>query len=152
MVTYQRFLLPALTIVVLDQLAKLLILASREQLPITIIPGFLRIVYATNTGLAFGMFTGNNLLLAAISSIVALIIIKLKDQFKPGLEVIAAQLILGGTVGNLLDRLWNGAVIDFTSVLTFPVFNIADASLTIGAVLIVYSYLKEKYEKIKPSS
>ncbi len=110
-------------------------------------PGLLAVSYAENTGMAFGLLKSHATAIIAISIIVAAAIILMRKSFKGSAETLAAALVLGGTLANLIDRLFRGAVIDYISVKGIPMFNIADASLTAGAALIIAAYIVQKLKK-----
>ncbi|MBI5839082.1 MAG: signal peptidase II [Chloroflexi bacterium] len=140
-------------IVGLDQWTKWLV---RANLPFrgTWLPDWLswlspyaRIVHWYNSGAAFGMFQNGNL----IFTVLAFIVIGAIIYYYPHVEAgdwslrLAMGMQLGGATGNLVDRLGMGKVTDFISVGTFPVFNIADASITVGVgVLLLGVWLKER--------
>lgn len=84
-----------------------------------------------------------------ISIIFAALIIAYRKKLKEGLEATAGALMLGGTLSNLFDRLFRSAVTDYISTPLIPMFNIADAALTIGAALIITAYIKEKFQRTK---
>lgn len=144
--------------VALDQWTKWLVRENIEfggqWLPegLTWLSPYARIVYWHNSGAAFGMFQNGNL----IFTILAFIVIGAIIYYYPSVEAddwtlkLAMGLQLGGAAGNLIDRLLAGKVTDFISIWTFPVFNIADASISVGvAVLLLGVWLKEREEKIK---
>lgn len=113
---------------------------------------YARIVHWYNSGAAFGMFQNGNL----VFTILAFIVIGAILYYYPSVEAdnwtlkLAMGLQLGGAVGNLIDRLLFQKVTDFISIWTFPVFNIADASISVGvAVLLLGVWLKEREEKMK---
>ncbi|MBI3170484.1 MAG: signal peptidase II [Chloroflexi bacterium] len=113
---------------------------------------YARIVYWHNSGAAFGMFQNGNL----VFTILAFVVIAAIIYYYPGVDAndwtlkLAMGLQLGGAAGNLIDRLLVGKVTDFISIWTFPVFNIADASISVGvAVLLLGVWLKEREEKLK---
>ena len=113
---------------------------------------YARIVHWYNSGAAFGMFQNGNL----VFTILAFIVIAAILYYYPSVEAddwtlkLAMGLQLGGAVGNLIDRLLMQKVTDFISIWTFPVFNIADASISVGvAVLLLGVWLKEREEKLK---
>jgi signal peptidase II len=107
---------------------------------------FLNIVHVENRGAAFSLFSdlGNNVFIA-ISFIAICFIIIYLSRIRKGLELYALSLILGGAVGNLLDRIRIGKVIDFIDVFVgkwhWPAFNIADSALTVGIVLFLWANL-----------
>ena len=112
---------------------------------------YARLVYWHNTGAAFGMFQNGSL----VFTILAFIVIGAILYYYPQIEAegwlfrLALSLQLAGAVGNLIDRLTHaGKVTDFISVGTFPVFNVADTSITVGtAILILAVWLNDRKEK-----
>ncbi|MBE7435003.1 MAG: signal peptidase II [Anaerolineales bacterium] len=113
---------------------------------------YARIVHWYNSGAAFGMFQNGNL----VFTILAFIVIGAIVYYYPRMEEndwtlrLAMGLQLGGAMGNLIDRLMMGKVTDFISIGAFPVFNIADASISVGvAILLLGVWLKEREEKSK---
>jgi len=144
----------AFLIVIIDVLTKRAVIAKvMPHEGINILP-FLRIVYVENKGAAFGLFSnlGNNIFIV-ISIITIAVIIIYAFRFAKGLEVYSFSFILGGALGNLIDRLLFGKVIDFIDVFVgkwhWPAFNIADSALTIGIVLFIFLNLKSG--KVKTS-
>jgi signal peptidase II len=112
---------------------------------------YARIVHWYNSGAAFGMFQNGNL----VFTVLAFIVIGAIIYYFPHVESedwtlkVAMGLQLAGASGNLLDRLMMGKVTDFISVGVFPVFNIADASISVGvAVLLLGVWLKERQERL----
>ena len=132
-------------VLIVDQLLKFAVVSSQPHF--TIIPKVLSITYLTNTGIFFGLFKGYNIVLILIRLAVAAFILYYIPKLKDKLEFYAVALILAGTLGNLIDRLVRGEVVDFITLSIIPTFNIADAALTIGAVLIITAYIKEKFSK-----
>lgn len=111
---------------------------------------YARIVHWSNSGAAFGSFQNGN----TVFSILAVIVIVVILYYYPRVEAgdwslrLAMALQMGGAAGNLIDRLRMGQVTDFISIGTFPVFNVADSSISIGvAVLLLGVWLKERAEK-----
>jgi len=137
------FLLIALLIIALDQVSKIFIKANMT--PEQSIPGegFFRITYSTNEGMVFGLFANQTFLitLTAIVGIAAIIIYSRYPIFNQVLVRVALGLMLGGAVGNLIDRIRLGEVIDFIDVGAWPVFNLADSAVVVGVVLIIYYFL-----------
>lgn len=110
--------------------------------------GFLRLTHVQNTGSAFGILTNQTFLLTVIALVGILFILLLYYQFfsPVTLSTTVLGLILGGAAGNLIDRLRFGYVTDFIDVLLWgdfhwPSFNFADASITVGALILVGSLL-----------
>ena len=132
----------AALVVAADQLVKLL--SIRLTGPVTLIPGVLRLTYTENRGMAFGMFSGNTWLLGAGSAACILVGCLLLRRYRLGpVSRPAAMLMLGGAVGNMIDRFLRGYVVDMfeTLFVRFAVFNVADAALTVGTVLMAASLL-----------
>lgn len=115
---------------------------------------YARIVHWYNTGVAFGMFQDKNLLFSILVLLISLSIF----IFYPKLTEddwflrIALSLQLGGSIGNLIDRVTVGHVTDFISVGNFPVFNIADSCITVGAIIMVIGLLVEERKEMKRKS
>ncbi|MDI6605862.1 MAG: signal peptidase II [Candidatus Omnitrophota bacterium] len=137
-----------LIILSLDQFTKFIFnrnLTAGISLPVMKNIFYLTLVH--NRGAAFGILK-NQTYLFIFTSIFAIILIYfgLKEQRRKRLSVyvLSLALILAGAIGNLIDRLSFGYVIDFLDLRIWPVFNIADAAITIGAVLLGWSVLREK--------
>ncbi len=140
------FFLAALLVIAADQLSKLWIrsnLTAGESLPET---GLFRLTHIHNTGAAFGLFQDQSFLLTIVALIgiivlpVCVLFFSQRFPFLNGrLSKLALGLVLGGTAGNLVDRLHLGYVTDFIDIGIWPVFNIADSAVVIGFILFVYS-------------
>jgi signal peptidase II len=142
------FFIIAFLVIISDQLTKLWIrtnLNVGDSIPTT---GFLRFTHAQNTGAAFSLFYGRASILTVVSIIGVIVIFVyvfvLYRRF-PGLDThlnkAALGLVLGGTVGNLIDRLWFGSVTDFIDIGPWPVFNIADSSVVVGVMIFAFSII-----------
>ncbi|MEN9564575.1 MAG: hypothetical protein RIR73_2819 [Chloroflexota bacterium] len=113
---------------------------------------YARLVHWYNSGAAFGIFQNGNLVFTTLAFIVmgAILFYYRQVDAEDWTLKLAMGLQLGGAAGNLIDRLLMGKVTDFISISVFPVFNIADASISIGvAVLLLGVWLKEREEKLK---
>ena len=142
---YNLLTLPALTIVILDQLSKFLVVSTIQLYEtIPVINGFFNLVHIRNRGIAFGLMNrpGGNLIFiflitSTIGAIVLLVLwfLRLKNE-NIGL-ILGLSLIIGGAVGNLIDRLRLREVIDFLDFYIgpyhWPAFNVADSAITVGA-------------------
>ncbi len=127
----------ALILVVLDQLSKFLITSKNIQ----IFQGF-SLKFVTNTGAAFSLFQGFNILLAILTlAVIAYLAIQLRKE-KNKIRMWSFILIISGGMGNLIDRIFLGHVRDFIMIWIWPAFNFADTFITIGAILLIYSYFK----------
>lgn len=144
-----------LIIIMFDQLTKFFIVQKfylGESVPV--IKNIFHITYITNTGTAFGMFQkyGNILLVFSIIAIIVISVLIFKQKELPKANLISFSLILGGAIGNLIDRLFRGSIVDFIDInLHFwpanpwPTFNIADSSITVGiTILFIYSIISKK--------
>ena len=139
-------------ILVVDQSLKSLVrlkLAVGESIPL--INNIFHITYVSNTGAAFGLFK-NSAIIFIIISVVAIVFIaglilrsiKRAEFMADPIFDSGLILIISGAIGNLIDRLKFGYVIDFIDVRIWPVFNIADTSITIGTLLLILSYTCQK--------
>jgi len=107
-----------------------------------------RLDFVKNYGAAFNIFSGSRIFLSLISIIFSILLIYLilkKNNLKP-IELYSYSFILGGTFGNGVDRILKGYVIDFINlnIINFPVFNIADISINIGFLFLLYSIFRNK--------
>jgi signal peptidase II len=151
---YLVLFLVAGVIVALDQMTKMWIRTNlglgEVWNPVDWLAPYARIVHWYNTGVAFGMFQGVGQVFKYLTVVVALVIIYYYPRV-PGNDWtlrLAMCLQLGGALGNLVDRITVGHVTDFISIGTFPVFNVADSSISIGvAVLIIGVWLQERKAK-----
>ena len=147
------FLISAVCILILDQVTKYIII---EKLPVNssieVIRGFFYITHLKNTGAAFGLFQDSIRILTIISfvAIVLIIILKIILKLDYAFYNVSLGFILGGALGNLIDRYFVGEVTDFLSFTFFrPVFNIADSFIIIGFCLIIILILREYFKKRK---
>src|SRR5258707_485167 len=143
----RRIGLVALAVTALDQLTKLLVLKflgyAQEKI---VIDGFFKLVHWANTGAAWSLFRGNNNLLALVALLALVVLFFSRHHFdsRTWLGQIAFGLIFGGIIGNLIDRIVRGHVIDFLyfflpqrgGELGFPAFNVADSAICTGVGLI----------------
>ncbi|MFB3205282.1 signal peptidase II [Staphylococcus pseudintermedius] len=147
-----------LIILIGDQLTKFII---RTQMTLgesfAVVPKFLYITSHRNNGAAWGILSGKMTFFYIITIIVliALIVFYIKEAKNNMLMQIAISLLFSGALGNFIDRVISGEVVDFIDTVIFgydfPVFNIADASLTIGVVLLIIVLLKDQNQKGKVS-
>jgi signal peptidase II len=149
---YLFLFLLAGVIIALDQWTKYLV---RETLPFQAIwspwpwlTPFARIVHWKNTGAAFGIFQGFGNVFTILAIVVSIAILYYFPQVprRDWTLRLAMGMQLGGAIGNLIDRLFFGSVTDFISVGNFAVFNIADASISIGVAILVLGMLAKERE------
>ena len=134
-----------LVIVFVDQYSKLYLISYLKTQPgyLIEVTSFFDIVYAWNYGASFGFFKEyyqySNYAFMGLNSLIALLLLGLIIRARNGFEYISFSLILGGALGNIIDRVTHGAVFDFLYLhygnYHFPVFNIADSFISIGAGL-----------------
>jgi signal peptidase II len=140
-----RFGALALLVLVLDQISKAVIRATLEpREAIEVFPG-LDVSRVTNEGIAFGLFPGRQAAVAVLT-VVALCAIAIALAglvARNNIVAAGAGLLVGGSLGNLIDRLGRGAVTDFIDLARWPAFNVADIGITVGAALIVLGLLRD---------
>lgn len=148
-------LLGAAVLVVLDQLIKhwatvaLLPVGSME-----VLPGIVELRYCLNDGMAFSMLAGKQGLLIGVTSVMLVaVLVMLFVRKMPLAERIAWTLVLGGGVGNLIDRVLNGVVVDYINVLFmhFAIFNFADICVCVGVGLLMLVLLLDSTKKDAPA-
>ena len=119
-------------------------MAPGESVPL--LPPLLSLTYVQNTGAAFGLFRGQRLLFIFLAiGIAAWILREMLTAPAPGRGAAwGFALVLGGSAGNLIDRLRVGYVIDFLDFHVWPVFNVADAAITIGVALLLWGTVRPR--------
>ncbi len=134
-------------IIILDQFTKYLMFYNYEKF---LNKDFLlfRLNFVKNYGAAFNIFSGNRIFLSCISIIFSILLtyLILRKKSLNSIDLYSYSFILGGTIGNGMDRILRGFVIDFINLnfINFPVFNIADISINIGFIFLLYSIFKNK--------
>ena len=132
--------------VLFDQITKVIVRSFLDRGEHWELASFFRFSHVTNDGAAFGLFDGANVLLAA-STLIAVVVVGLYYLFPPlnhWMIRLGLALILGGSVGNLLDRLYQGSVTDFINFSHYPAFNVADSGIVVGvAAVILYLLFAE---------
>lgn len=152
----------AILSVALDQLTKIWvrseILVGASQ---TVLEGWLRWTHSENSGAAWSMLSGQRWLLVVVTVLVSGFVLFMAREFAreaphQRLPQLALGLILGGGIGNLVDRVLFGVVTDFIDVLTplkvlrtFPVFNVADSALTVGVLLLILHFVLDREPETK---
>lgn len=134
-------------IVAVDQLTKYLAAAHLVGRTITLIPGWLQLHYITNDGMALSLFRGGRWMFVALTAVYLAVVVwaiaKKHIYKKPELWCLAA--ITGGAIGNLIDRVQTGLVIDMICIPWFSTFNVADIFITFGAIILVlYILINDK--------
>lgn len=156
------YFLVSLVVLVLDQLTKLWATAKLKPVDsMEVIPGLFRFTYALNRGVAFSLFADSEFevrwILSAISAVaaVAVLVYLWRTAAAQWRLSSALSLLLAGIVGNLIDRVRLGEVVDFLDFhwydsYTWPTFNIADAAICVGAFLLAMEMMKEGKEEKTP--
>ena len=139
----------SLLIILLDQITKNIVLntiAYRESF--ILIPSFLKVTLVKNTGAAFSLFSNSTSLLTFISLIVSAVLIIILCKFTPRsrFNTISLPFLLGGTLGNGIDRFFKGFVVDIFELIpyNFPIFNIADIAINIAILFMILELIKTK--------
>ena len=146
----RRLWLLIAAIVVVDQLTKHWALNRLSGGRTIDIVGSLRFNLAFNKGMAFSQATGAGPVIGALAFVIIIVIVLWMRRSATGVAAVAAGLIVGGALGNLIDRVFRndawlrGAVVDFIDLQWFPVFNVADSCITVGAALMVLASLRNK--------
>jgi signal peptidase II len=146
-----RFLIGVFLVVFVDQFSKIWVQGNvnlMESIPV--IKGIFHITYIQNPYSAFGLLKLHNNVFIIIALLVILVIIfflrnKIIEQNR--LIIFAFIFILGGSLGNIIDRLRIGSVIDFLDFRIWPIFNIADSAINIGLLLLIIHFLFKKEEQ-----
>jgi len=147
---WRGFLLPVVAVLtlVLDQISKRLVMTNfspgESWNPVAALERWVSLTYVTNTGAVFGLFPDYGGIFMVIAVVVVVVIV-VYYRYLPGnqwLVQASLGLQLGGALGNLLDRLSHGYVIDFIDFKVWPVFNVADSSVFVGVVILAYYLLR----------
>ena len=146
---YIFIILFCLLLILIDFISKYLVISLISNKTIIIIKNFLKFLYVKNTGAAFGIMSGNIIILVIVTLILLFYIIKeVKNNVDNKWTLLSYLLILSGAIGNLIDRVFRGYVVDFISFTLFnkemAVFNIADSYITIGVFLLIILLLKKE--------
>jgi len=145
-------------VLVLDQITKVLILDLFSGSPQTIeVLSFFNLVLAWNRGVSFGMFGGlgdwGPWVLVGLALVISVVLARWMAKAENRLILVSLALIIGGALGNVIDRVRFGAVVDFLDVHVlgyhWPAFNVADSAITVGAAILILESLFCGSEKIK---
>tara|TARA_Y100001968_G_C19331982_1_gene704808 strand:- start:568 stop:1062 length:495 start_codon:yes stop_codon:yes gene_type:complete len=145
----KRIIIFSIYIILIDQISKLIVLNTIDIDSSKIfISNLINITLVKNTGAAFSLFSNSTWLLTCISIIATLILITIIFAFPPKSywNSIGLTYLLGGTVGNGIDRLFRGYVLDFIEIvpIDFPIFNIADISINLAIIFFIIDIIKTK--------
>ena len=144
-------LILTLIILIVDIVSKLIVKHYLTLGSISIINNFLNLTYVENTGAAWSIFDNNRYIVLVLSCMIIIGIIYYIFKEKPSkiISRIAYSLVLGGALGNFINRLYYGYVIDFIDVKFFgynyPIFNMADIFIVVGVILLIYDTWRCNY-------
>jgi signal peptidase II len=143
------FYLAALSVAVFDQLIKFIVNSSlRPGGSIPVIRNILNLTYVQNRGAAWGIFPGQNWLLLGIAVAVVGLLFYYHFKLSRGdIMQLGLGLVLGGVLGNSLDRFFRHFVIDFVDFIIWPVFNLADMMIDLGVAILLFRLFFSKEEK-----
>lgn len=140
--------------VIIDQVSKIIVINNlTNNKSVEVIKSFFYLTYTNNTGAAFSILTGKRILLILVSLIVIGILIYYikKTKIEKKINKIALSLVIGGSIGNLIDRIIKGAVIDFLDFKIFgynyPIFNLADTFIVLGVFLLLIGMFRKEEKK-----
>lgn len=143
-------------VVVVDLLTKRLAATAFADERVTVIPGVLWFTYTENYGAAFSLLQEAGVFLSIAAAVAIVIVLNALREERPLIETVAFGLIGGGAAGNLIDRLargdglTDGGVIDWIQLPNFPVFNVADSSITVAVVLLLaQAWRTERRERVE---
>lgn len=140
------FYLFIILILLFDQLSKVLIQNNMQiGQSIPLLKNVLHLTYVRNTGAAFSLFEGFSFYLTVVGMVVAAVVFyfHLESPITDFLTQSALAFILGGSLGNLADRLFRGHVVDFIDFRVWPVFNLADVMINAGVLMLVFRILRK---------
>ena len=139
--------------IIIDQLSKIIVVNNlTNNKSIEVIKSFFYLTYTNNKGAAFSILTGRRILLILVALIVigVLIYYVRKNKIEGKVNKIALSLVIGGSIGNLIDRILRGAVIDFIDIkifgYNFPIFNLADTFIVIGVFLLIIEMFRKEHK------
>lgn len=152
----KKTIIISLIVLIIDLLSKYMAFMLFQE-PVNVIGDIFRFNYATNTGAAWSMFNNYTFILDLVSVVILSVIYIYSKTFKETKRnIIAFGLVYGGILGNLINRIYNGFVIDFIDFKVFgydyPIFNIADSAIVIGILLLIISIIKGEDNEVKSRS
>lgn len=144
-------IITSIILLCIDQISKLLVVNLLTKTDsITIIKNFFYLTYINNDGAAFSILVGKRIFLILIAVLVIVMLIRYiqKNNIQNKLELVSISLIIGGSLGNLMDRVVRGYVIDFLDFkifnYNFPIFNLADTFIVIGVFLLLLKEIRKE--------
>lgn len=148
-----KIIILSIILFIIDQISKILVVKLIDiNHSIEVIKNFFYLTYTHNTGAAFSILTGQRIFLILIAVAILIILFNhiRKNKVKEKLEILSFSLIIGGSLGNLIDRVVRGYVVDFIDIkifgYNFPVFNIADTFIVIGVFLLLIETIRREHK------
>ena len=145
-----RNIILSIIFVIADQVSKLIVINTLSKTKsVEVIKSFFYLTYTNNNGAAFSILTGKRILLIIVTLIVIGILVYYirKTEIKENINKIALSLVIGGSIGNLIDRIVRGAVVDFLDFKIFgynyPIFNLADTFIVLGVFLLLIGMFRK---------
>jgi len=133
-----------IVVILIDQISKFFVIKFLYHSQIEIIPNIFSLTYVENPGTAWGLFAEFNAIIQVILPIVILgILIYFSYTSKSKSDIVFSTFILGGAIGNYIDRMMRGYVIDFLDFKVWPVFNFADVMIVIGCILMCINIFRK---------
>ena len=130
--------------IIIDQITKILVYKNLYQGELSIIKNIFSLTYVENYGAAWGIFSEFDFLLKILPPLLVLVILFYIYKYKPGkIEILSGTLVIGGAIGNFIDRVRLGFVIDFIDFKVWPVFNFADICIVVGCFLMVLTLFRK---------
>lgn len=146
-----QIIILSIILFIVDQISKILVTNLIDiNHSIEIIKKFFYLTYTHNTGAAFSILTGQRILLIVVALVILFILFNYirKSKIEDKIDKLAFSLIIGGSIGNLLDRIVRGYVVDFIDVkifgYDFPVFNLADTFIVVGVFILFISIIRKE--------
>lgn len=142
----------SLGLIALDQITKFLASSFLvQQGSVPFIPYLLELRYTENHGAAFSMLSGYRWFLVALTAAALLVVAYLlgKHKLQSKAQEVCLIMVLSGGIGNLIDRIWHGYVVDFfhTVFMDFPIFNVADIFIVVGVILLIFLVLQQEIQE-----
>ena len=144
-----RLISTIIVLTIIDQVIKYIISINKENMPISIIKNIIQLNYVENFGVAFGIASGGKSIFIIANIIIIGIILKFLFTQSTSLNNIKKfflSIIISGGIGNLIDRVFRGFVIDyidFSQIVNYPVFNFADIMIVIGTIIFAIFIIKD---------
>ena len=139
------FIIVTILVVILDQITKFFIESNLYNQSIDLIKNVFSFTYLENYGAAFGILSDNNWILNVISpALIGILIYYFMKFSNKRYEKVIGGVVGGGAIGNYIDRIFRGYVVDFIDLKIWPIFNLADICIVVGCVLLCINFIKKE--------